>query len=76
MIIEDLPGFLHPEADYDAHRALVKEAEDRLANENWKRQLLEQQKRDIAVGEYIGSLENAGLTDLGALPSWLKRQGE
>lgn len=57
MIIEDIPGFLRDEKPHDAYRRMAQEVEDRRANEDWKRHLEAQHKRDEAVAEHIGSLE-------------------
>ena len=67
MIIEDIPGFLRDEKPHDVYRRIAQEVEDRRANEDWKRQLLAQQKRDQAIAEHIGSLENAGLDEIDTL---------
>ena len=67
MIIEDIPGFLRDEKPHDVYRRIAQEMEDRRANQDWKRQLEAQRKRDEAVALHIGSLENAGLEDIDTL---------
>ena len=73
MIIEDIPGFLRDEKPHDVYRRIAQEAEDRRANQDWKRQLEAQRKRDEAVAQHMGSLENAGLEEVDVLIEHLSK---